>query len=86
MPERRRPETRRSAAAALGQAGFKPKTTPETVTEPTQVGIVLAQSPAAGANARKGATVTLTVGVLGAATTPTTHDHHHDHADDPPRR
>jgi eukaryotic-like serine/threonine-protein kinase len=61
-----------SAAAALGQAGFKPKTTPETVTEPTQVGIVLKQSPAAGANARKGATVTLTVGALGTPTTTTT--------------
>jgi beta-lactam-binding protein with PASTA domain/predicted Ser/Thr protein kinase len=61
-----------AAAAALGQAGFKPKTTSETVTEATQAGIVLKQSPAAGANARKGATVTLTVGALGAPTTPTT--------------
>jgi beta-lactam-binding protein with PASTA domain/predicted Ser/Thr protein kinase len=61
-----------AAAATLGQAGFAPKTTPETVSEQGQVGIVLKQSPAAGANATKGATVTLTVGVLGTPTTPTT--------------
>jgi beta-lactam-binding protein with PASTA domain/predicted Ser/Thr protein kinase len=61
-----------AAAAALGQAGFTPKTTPETVAEQSQVGIVLKQSPAAGANAPKGATVTLTIGVLGTTTTPTT--------------
>jgi eukaryotic-like serine/threonine-protein kinase len=61
-----------AAAAALGGAGFKPKTKTETVSEPAQVGIVLKQSPAAGANARKGATVTITVGELGSATTPTT--------------
>ena len=42
---------------------------------------MLQQSPAAGAHARKGATVTITVGVLGA----TTHadDAHHDHATTP---
>jgi serine/threonine-protein kinase len=61
-----------AAAAALGKAGFTPKTTPETVSEQAQVGIVLKQSPAAGTNATKGATVTLTVGVLGTPTTPTT--------------
>jgi eukaryotic-like serine/threonine-protein kinase len=61
-----------AAAAALGKAGFTPKATSETVTEPSQVGIVLKQSPAAGAKARKGATVTLTIGALGTATTPTT--------------
>ncbi|HWD11582.1 MAG TPA: Stk1 family PASTA domain-containing Ser/Thr kinase [Solirubrobacteraceae bacterium] len=61
-----------AAAGALGQAGFTPKVTPETVSEQSQVGIVLKQSPAAGANARKGATVTLTVGQLGTTTTPTT--------------
>jgi serine/threonine-protein kinase len=58
-----------AAAAALGKAGFTPKTTPETVGEQAQVGIVLKQSPSAGATATKGATVTLTVGVLGIATT-----------------
>ena len=61
-----------AAAAALGKAGFAPRAAPETVTEPSQVGIVLKQSPAAGTKARKGATVTLTVGELGTPTTPTT--------------
>ncbi len=61
-----------AAAATLGQAGFTPKTKTETVSEQTQVGIVLSQNPAAGTNARKGATVKLTVGVLGTPTTPTT--------------
>jgi eukaryotic-like serine/threonine-protein kinase len=60
------------AAAALGEAGFKPKSVSATTTDPAQVGLVLKQSPAAGARARKGATVTLTVGVLGRQSTPTT--------------
>jgi beta-lactam-binding protein with PASTA domain/tRNA A-37 threonylcarbamoyl transferase component Bud32 len=59
------------AAAALGAAGFAPKTASATTTEPAQVGVVMEQSPAAGAQARKGATVTITVGVLGPQTTPT---------------
>jgi serine/threonine-protein kinase len=60
------------AAAALGAAGFKPKTTPASTTDPAQVGIVLRQSPAAGTHARKGSSVTIAVGTLSAATTPTT--------------
>jgi serine/threonine-protein kinase len=60
------------AAAALGEAGFKPKSVSATTTDPAQVGLVQKQSPAAGVRARKGATVTLTVGVLGPQTTPTT--------------
>jgi eukaryotic-like serine/threonine-protein kinase len=60
------------AAAALGEAGFKPKSVSATTTDPAQVGLVLKQSPAAGVRARRGATVTLTVGVLGPQTTPTT--------------
>ncbi len=60
------------AAAALGQAGFKPKTVSATTTSPEQVGMVLKQTPAGGAQARKGATVTITVGVAGTTTTPTT--------------
>jgi beta-lactam-binding protein with PASTA domain len=43
-----------------------------TTPDPAQVGVVLKQSPAAGARVRKGATVTITVGVLGSQTTPTT--------------
>ncbi len=60
------------AAAALAQAGFRAKTVSLATIETAQVGIVLKQSPAAGAQARKEATVTITVGVLGPQTTPTT--------------
>ena len=60
------------AVATLRGAGFARKTVTATTNEPTQVGLVLKQSPSAGARARKGATVTITVGVLGAQTTPTT--------------
>jgi serine/threonine-protein kinase len=59
------------AAAALGSAGFVPKTASVTTTEPAQVGIVLKQSPATGHQAAKGATVTISIGVLGTPTTPT---------------
>ncbi len=60
------------AAAALGSAGFNPKTVSRTVTDPSQVGIVLKQAPAGGRSARRGATVTLTVGILAVQSTPTT--------------
>jgi eukaryotic-like serine/threonine-protein kinase len=60
------------AAAALEQAGFKPKAHSQSTTEQSQVGMVLEQGPAGGAKARKGATVTIAVGVLGTTTsTPT---------------
>ncbi len=62
-----------AGAAALEHAGFKPKSEPRATSEQSQVGVVLEQSPAAGAHARKGATVTIVVGKLGTATTtPTT--------------
>jgi eukaryotic-like serine/threonine-protein kinase len=61
------------AAAALEQAGFKSKAVSQSTSEQSQVGLVLEQSPAGGAKARKGATVTIAVGVLGTTTsTPTT--------------
>jgi len=60
------------AAAVLGQAGFTPKRVSQTTTESAQVGVVLRQSPAGDHKARKGSTVTIAVGVLGAQTTPTT--------------
>jgi serine/threonine-protein kinase len=60
------------AAAALGRAGFTPQAVSQTTTEATRVDTVLRQSPAAGHKARKGATVTIAVGVLGPQTTPTT--------------
>ncbi len=62
------------AAAALGRAGFNPKSVSRAVTNPAQVGIVLKQSPAGGHTAPRGATVTIAVGELqtGTVTTPTT--------------
>ena len=60
------------AAAALGSAGFTPKTASVTTSEPTQVGIVLKQSPAAGHQAAKGATVTISIGAAAPTTPPTT--------------
>lgn len=58
------------ASAALGGAGFVPRVVTAPVSEQSQAGVVLKQSPAAGRTARKGSTVTLTVGAL--ETTPTT--------------
>jgi len=60
------------AEHALKQAGFTVKKVSAPTTEPTQVGFVLTQSPAAGAHAKKGAAVTITVGVASTETTPTT--------------
>jgi eukaryotic-like serine/threonine-protein kinase len=63
------------AAAALGRAGFNPKSVSRTVSDPKQVGIVLKQSPSGGSMAPRGATVTIAVGALaqtGTGTTTTT--------------
>jgi serine/threonine-protein kinase len=62
------------AAAALGAEGLTPRTVPATTAEPSQVGIVLNQSPAPRTKVRKGSTVTIGVGTLGTttSTTPTT--------------
>jgi beta-lactam-binding protein with PASTA domain len=60
------------ASAALGGAGFTPVVVTTPTTEEGQVGVVLKQSPTAGKQARKGSTVTLTVGVRGEQTTTTT--------------
>jgi serine/threonine-protein kinase len=60
-----------AAAAALQHAGFKVKTVPRTTTEQSQKGVVLEQSPAGGAHARKGSTVTIEVGELAPTTTTT---------------
>ncbi len=59
------------ASAALGGAGFTPRTTTVVTTEPAQVGMVLKQSPAGEHQAPKGSTVTISIGVT-APTTPTT--------------
>jgi serine/threonine-protein kinase len=61
-----------TAAAALGEAGFKPKPVSAPTTDPAQVGVVLKQSPPPGTHARKGSSVTLTVGAAAPQTTPST--------------
>jgi serine/threonine-protein kinase len=60
------------AVAALKQDGLKSRKVSRPASEQAQVGVVLEQSPVAGAHVRKGATVEITVGVLAAETTPTT--------------
>jgi eukaryotic-like serine/threonine-protein kinase len=60
------------ASAALGGAGFVPSVVQTPTSEESKVGIVLRQSPTAGKMVRKGATVTLTVGVKETEPTPTT--------------
>jgi serine/threonine-protein kinase len=64
-------KTEVAATAALEKAGFTVKTVTESTSEPARVGQVLKQSPSAGAHARKGATVTIWIG-MATETTPTT--------------
>ena len=64
-------KTEVAATTALEKAGFTIKSVTEPTSEATQVGRVLKQNPAAGAHARKGATVTISIGMV-AETTPTT--------------
>ncbi|MFI5005655.1 MAG: Stk1 family PASTA domain-containing Ser/Thr kinase, partial [Solirubrobacterales bacterium] len=60
------------AEGELIGAGFAAKSVTRTVSSAAEVGLVLQQSPAGGRKAKRGATVTLTVGVLGQQTTPST--------------
>jgi beta-lactam-binding protein with PASTA domain len=62
------------AVATLTAAGFTSTTVTRTVTEPSKVGIVVQQSPAAGHKLTKGGSVTIAVGAVGqqTTTTPTT--------------
>ncbi|HEY2767073.1 MAG TPA: PASTA domain-containing protein [Solirubrobacteraceae bacterium] len=60
------------AEGELVGAGFKPKTRHRTVTKPEEAGIVLEQSPPGGTKAKPGSKITITVGKLGAQTTPGT--------------
>lgn len=61
-----------AAEAALAHAGFKSAAQTRPTSEQAQVGIVLEQTPATATRARKGATVTLVVGMLSSTTTTTT--------------
>jgi eukaryotic-like serine/threonine-protein kinase len=59
------------AVAVLTSAGYTSHTVSHTVTDPSKVGIVVQQSPAAGSKAAKGAAVTIAVGQLAQQTTST---------------
>ena len=62
-----------AAVSALKQAGFKVAQESRSVTDPSQNGIVLAEAPHHGTSAKKGSTVTITVGqYVASTTTPTT--------------
>jgi eukaryotic-like serine/threonine-protein kinase len=64
-------KTEVAATTVLEKAGFTVKTVTEPTSDARKVGHVLKQSPPASSNARKGATVTITIGMT-AETTPTT--------------
>jgi eukaryotic-like serine/threonine-protein kinase len=65
-------DTAAAARSALIGAGFSVSETTRTVTNKSSNGIVLAQSPPAGARANKGTTVTIVVGTYKQPTTTTT--------------
>jgi serine/threonine-protein kinase len=60
------------ASNALIDAGFKPSVTTREVTDKAEDGIVLRQSPSGGGQAKRGSTVTITVGQYVAPTPPPT--------------
>jgi serine/threonine-protein kinase len=64
-------QQRQDARDALHAAGFRVKETKQTVTDPAQNGVVLQQDPEAGGTAKKGSVVTIVVGKLAPAATPT---------------
>jgi len=61
-------QSEEQATATLTGQGFTSTIVTRTVTDPTKNGIVVQQSPAAGAKAAKGASVTLAVGKLATET------------------
>jgi eukaryotic-like serine/threonine-protein kinase len=70
-------EDEQSATSSLKSAGFNVHVTHQPTSDPTQVGIVLSQSPTGGTPAKPGTTVTIVVGQQAApppptSTTPTT--------------
>ena len=63
-----------NAVSALRASGFQVAQRTQDVTNPSQNGVVISQSPGANTTAKKGATVTITIGKLkpGSSTTTTT--------------
>jgi serine/threonine-protein kinase len=59
------------ARNALDDAGFEVRRVREVVTDPTQVGVVIDQSPAAGERRPEGSRITITVGRAAPSPTPT---------------
>jgi serine/threonine-protein kinase len=59
-----------TARSILSGSGFKVKTVKQPVTDPSEQGIVLTQTPLGGTNAPAGATVTITVGDYTGTTGP----------------
>jgi serine/threonine-protein kinase len=59
-----------TARSILSGSGFKVKTVKQPVTDPSEQGIVLTQTPLGGTNAPAGATVTITVGDYSGTTGP----------------
>ncbi|HEY2161795.1 MAG TPA: Stk1 family PASTA domain-containing Ser/Thr kinase [Solirubrobacteraceae bacterium] len=65
-------DTASAATNALQSAGFKVSQTTKSVTDKKKDGVVISQSPGAGASAKKGSTVTIVVGkVTSGPTGPT---------------
>jgi eukaryotic-like serine/threonine-protein kinase len=58
------------AQTQLKASGFKVKIVPQSVSDPSQDGIVQTQDPAGGTQAPPGSTVTIAVGKFGGTTTP----------------
>ncbi len=65
-------DARESALATLRAAGLKPEVVSQAVSDASQIGYVVKQSPAAGSHARKGATVKVYVGVQQTTSTTST--------------
>jgi serine/threonine-protein kinase len=65
-------QTASAATRTLKQSGFNVARRQKKVTDKTQNGIVLSESPSNGSTAKKGSTVTITVGHYVAPSTPTT--------------
>jgi eukaryotic-like serine/threonine-protein kinase len=61
-----------NAVSALRAAGFTVAQKTQTVTNPSQNGVVISQSPSANTTAKKGSKVTITIGKLATTTTTTT--------------
>jgi eukaryotic-like serine/threonine-protein kinase len=61
-----------NAISALRAAGFQVAQKTQSVTNPSQNGVVISQSPSANTTARKGSTVTVTVGKLASSSSTTT--------------